>query len=91
VKRLRYVGFLQAGNRMTAFIIRGTEVFTVEAGTIFANRFKLAAMTEDALLVTTPSGEKQVRVPLAPMASGGPPPGMPRQLQPPHGMPGQIQ
>jgi hypothetical protein len=78
---LRYVGFLHSGDTMTAFIIRGTEVFTVVAGETFANRFKLAAVTEEALLVSSPSGEKQVRVPLAPMASGGPPPGMPRQMQ----------
>lgn len=78
---MRYIGFLQAGDSMTAFIVRGSEVFTVGAGATFANRFKLAAVTEEALLVTTPSGDKQVRVPLAPMSSGGPPPGMPRQPQ----------
>jgi hypothetical protein len=82
-KRLRYLGFLQDGQRMTAFIARGSEVFVAEAGRTFADRFKLAAVTEEAVLVTTPAGEKQVRVPLATPAAGGAPPPAPGGAPPP--------
>ena len=78
-KRLRYLGFLQAGNTMTAFIARGPEVFTVEPGQTVAEQFRIKAITEEAVLVTDASGEKQIRLPLAPSPAGGPPPGPPRQ------------
>jgi hypothetical protein len=77
-KRLRYLGFLQAGNTMTAFIARGSEVFTAEPGQTVAEQFRIKAITEEAVLVTDPSGEKQMRLPLAPSPGGGPPPGPPR-------------
>jgi hypothetical protein len=78
-KRLRYLGFLQAGNTMTAFIARGSEVFTAEPGQTVAEHFRIKAITEEAVLLTDPSGEKQMRLPLAPSSGSGPPPGPPRQ------------
>ena len=78
-KRLRYLGFLQSGNTMTAFIARGPEVFTVGPGQTVAEQFRIKAITEEAVLVTDASGEKQIRLPLAPSPAGGPPPGPPRQ------------
>jgi hypothetical protein len=77
-KRLRYIGFVQAGNTLTAFIGRGPEVFSVEAGQTVADQFRIKAITEEAVLVTDPSGEKQIRLPLASSPGGGPPPGPPR-------------
>lgn len=76
-KRLRYIGFLQSGNTMTAFIVRGPEVFTAEPGQSITEQFRIKAITEEAVLVTDPSGEKQIRLPLAPPSGGGPPPGQP--------------
>ncbi len=78
-KRLRYVGFLDAGKAKLAFIVQGQEVHTVEVGATFATRFRVQAITEDAVLLSSPDGEKQIRLPLAPDAGSRPPagPGVP--------------
>ncbi len=73
-KRLRYVGFLQQGDRAMAFIVRGPEVHTVELGSTILGRFKVQAVMEDAVLLSSPSGDKQVRLPLA-VEVGAPPGG----------------
>jgi Tfp pilus assembly protein PilP len=64
-KQLRYVGYVEDGPRMMAFIIRGPEVYTVEAGATISERFRVQTITEDAVLVSSPTGEKQARLPLA--------------------------
>ncbi len=69
-KRLRYVGFLQAGETATAFIVQGTEVHTVAVGATFLGRFRVQAVTEDSVLLSSPEGDKQARLPLA--AEAGP-------------------
>ena len=74
-KRLRYVGFLDAGNMKLAFIVQGQEVHTVEVGATFSARFRVQAITEDAVLLSSPDGEKQIRLPLAPDAGSRPPAG----------------
>jgi len=71
-KRLRYVGFLDAGNAKLAFIVQGQEVHTVEVGTTFSARFRVQAVTEDAVLLSSLDGEKQVRLPLVPDAGSRP-------------------
>lgn len=63
-KRLRYVGFLRRPERTTAFIIQGQEVHTLDIGATLGNRFRVQAITEDAVLLTSPAGDKQVRLPL---------------------------
>jgi hypothetical protein len=67
-KRLRYVGFLQAGDAAMAFIVQGSEVHTLEVGETLGGRFRVEAVTEDAVLLSSTSGDKQVRLPLAPDA-----------------------
>ena len=47
-----------------AFITRGTEVFTVDVGSTFLDRFRVQALTEDAVLLSSVAGDKQVRLPL---------------------------
>jgi hypothetical protein len=71
-KRLRYVGFLDAGKAKLAFIVQGQEVHTVEVGATFAARFRVQAITEDAVLLSSPDGEKQIRLLLAPDAGSRP-------------------
>ena len=71
-KRLRYTGFLQAGDKMMAFIVQGPEVHTVEVGTTLLGRFRLQAVTEDAVLLSSITGDRQVRLPLAAEAGGAP-------------------
>ena len=71
-KRLRYVGFLQAGEKTMAFIVQGAEVHTVEIGATLLGRFRIQAVTEEAVLLSSVSGEKQVRLPLSPEAGTSP-------------------
>jgi hypothetical protein len=71
-KRLRYVGFLQQGDRAMAFIVQGPVVHTVELGATLLGRFKVQAVMEDALLLSSLSGDKQVRLPLAVDAGAAP-------------------
>jgi len=71
-KRLRYIGFLDAGGAKLAFIVQGQEVHTLGVGATFSARFRLQAVTEDAVLLSSLDGEKQVRLPLAPDAGPRP-------------------
>jgi len=71
-KRLRFVGFVQGGDKAMAFIIRGSEIFTVAVGSTFLERFRVQAVTEDAVLLSSVSGDKQVRLPLTGEAAPGP-------------------
>jgi hypothetical protein len=64
-KQLRYVGYLEAGKRIMAFLTWGPEVYTVEVGTTISGQFRIQTITEDAVLLASPSGDKQARVPLA--------------------------
>lgn len=64
-KRLRYVGFLQAGEKAMAFIVQGPEVHTIEVGGTLLGRFRVQAVTEEAVLLSSVTGDKQVRLPLA--------------------------
>ncbi|MFI5340467.1 MAG: hypothetical protein ACHQ7N_11590 [Candidatus Methylomirabilales bacterium] len=71
-KRLRFVGFVEDGNKAMAFIIRGSEIFTVAVGSTFLERFRVQALTEDAVLLSSVSGDNQVRLPLAADAAAAP-------------------
>jgi hypothetical protein len=71
-KRLRFVGFVEGGDKAMAFITRGAEIFTVEVGSTFLERFRVQAVMEDAVLLSSVSGDKQVRLPLAGEAASGP-------------------
>jgi len=71
-KRLRYVGFLQAGEKTMAFIVRGAEVHTIEVGATLLERFRIQTVTEEAVLLSSVSGDKQVRLPLSPDAGATP-------------------
>jgi hypothetical protein len=91
-KQFRYVGFLRSGSANTAFIIRGQEVHTVPVGAMLGERFRVADVQDDGVVLTSPAGDKQVRLSLAadssmtgPRALGAPdgmapprPPGAPR-------------
>jgi hypothetical protein len=80
-KQLRFVGFLRDGGTATAFIIQGQQVHTVAVGDLVAGRFRVADVGEDFVVLASPGGDKQVRLPLAtetgsaprPSAPGGPP------------------
>jgi hypothetical protein len=71
-KRLRYVGYLEAGQKLMAFITQGPEVYTVEVGATISERFRVQAITEEAVLLSSLTGDKQARLPLAPEAAAAP-------------------
>lgn len=71
-KRLRFVGFLRAGEVAMAFIVHGPEVHTVEVGATLLGRFRIQSVTEDAVLLSSVTGDKQVRLPLSPEAGAAP-------------------
>jgi len=82
-KQLRYVGFLRAGSSNTAFIIRGQEVHTVPVGAMLGERFRVAEVQDDGVVLTSPTGDKQVRLSLAADSAGIPrTPGAPDGMAP---------
>ena len=65
VKQFRYVGFLRDGKAATAFIVQGQEVLTVAVGEVVAGRFQVMEVDEDFVVLASPAGDKQARLPLA--------------------------
>jgi len=66
------VGFLEAPERTLAFIVQGGEVHTVEAGATIAGRFRVQTVTEEAVLLSSMAGDRQVRLPLTAEAAPAP-------------------
>jgi Tfp pilus assembly protein PilP len=66
------VGFLRRGNTMTAFIVQGQYVYTLPVGETLDGRYRVQAITEDTLVLSSVSGDKQVRLSLT--QEGAPPP-----------------
>jgi hypothetical protein len=84
-KQLRYVGFLRDGNAATAFIVQGQQVHTVATGDMVAGRFRVVEVGEDAVVLSSPAGDKQARLPLAAEAGSAPrpqAPGIPPRVAP---------
>ncbi len=72
-KQLRFLGFMQAGETVTALISQGSEVHVVSVRGVLANRFRVARVTEESALLPSPEGDRQVRLSL----QEGTPPGAP--------------
>jgi hypothetical protein len=84
VKQFRYVGFLRDGKAATAFIVQGQQVLTVAVGEVVADRFQVTEIGEDFIVLASPAGDKQARLPLAGEAGATPRPQMPAAgMQPP--------
>jgi hypothetical protein len=77
VKQFRYVGFLRDGKAATAFIVQGQQVLTVAIGEVVAGRFQVTEIGEDFIVLASPAGDKQARLPLAGEAGATPRPQMP--------------
>ena len=82
IKQFRYVGFLRDGKAATAFIVQGQQVLTVAVGEVVAGRFQVMEVGEDFVVLASPAGDKQARLPLAGEAGATPRP------QTPAGLPG---
>jgi hypothetical protein len=63
-RQLRYVGFLLRDGTATAFIVQGKEVHTIPVNGSLGSRFRVREIKEDAVLLSSPSGDKMVRLPL---------------------------
>jgi hypothetical protein len=84
VKQFRYVGFLRDGKAATAFIVQGQQVLTVAVGEVVAGRFQVMEVGEDFVVLASPAGDKQARLPLAGEAGVTPRPQTPAAgVQPP--------
>ena len=65
IKQFRYVGFLRDGKAVTAFFVQGQQVLTVAVGEVVAGRFQVTEVGEDFVVLASPTGDKQARLPLA--------------------------
>jgi hypothetical protein len=84
VKQFRYVGFLRDGKAATAFFVQGQQVLTVAVGEVLAGRFQVMEVGEDFVVLASPTGDKQARLPLAGEAGVIPRPQTPAAgVQPP--------
>ena len=81
-KQLRFIGFLRNGSAATAFIVQGQQVHIAATGEIVGGRFRVVEVGEDFVVIASPAGDKQARLPL--VAEGG---AAPRPQSPP-GPPG---
>jgi hypothetical protein len=69
-KKLKVVAVMQEGTQRMAFIEDGNEVHNVKQNDVIRSRFLIKELTDDAVVVSTPDGQKEFRLSLAP--SGGP-------------------
>lgn len=74
-KRLRLLGFAKADGQVTAFVAYGAEIFLAPEAGVIAGRFRVKEVLEDAVIVSSPDGAKEVRVDLNPGAGSMPPMG----------------
>ncbi len=73
-KAFRYVGFLRRGGTMIAFIIQGQQVYTLPVGETLDGRYRVQAITEDSVVLSSPGGDRQVNLALTPEGAASPPP-----------------
>ncbi|MFB3820115.1 MAG: hypothetical protein ACE147_20855, partial [Candidatus Methylomirabilales bacterium] len=73
-KQLRFVGYLRSREGMTAFISRGPEIHSLAVGSLLQGRYRVRAVTEQEVILASPQGDKEVRLPMAVAAAGGHPP-----------------
>ncbi len=72
-KQLRFVGYLRTGSALTAFIVRGQEIHSLDVGNMLQGRYKVQAITEDEVVLASPQGDKQVRLAIVPAGTAGRP------------------
>jgi len=72
-RRLRVVAVLQEGGQEVVFIAEGHEVHSAKKNDVIDSRFLIKDLTEDAVVVSKPNGETEVRLSLTgPPGPGGP-------------------
>jgi hypothetical protein len=74
-KRLRFLGYAEAEGKTMAFVADGSEVSIVPEKEVIRGQFLVKEIREDAVLVTSLDGIKEVRLALSPAPGVGPPVG----------------
>lgn len=74
-KRLRLLGFAKADGQVTVFLAYGAEIFLLPEDGVAAGRFRVKEVFEDAVILSSPDGAKEVRVELSPGPGAVPPMG----------------
>ena len=69
-RKLKVVALMQENGQTVAFIAEGNEVHNVKKNDVIRSRFLIKDLTDDAVVVSMPNGEKEVRLSLA--SPGGP-------------------
>ncbi len=72
-KRLRFIGYAKADDRTVAFVAYGNEVLVVPEAEVFGGQFRIKEIKEDAIIVSSLDGKKEVRLGLGPGPAGAPP------------------
>lgn len=69
-KTLRFVGYAKADGTTMAFVAYGNQILVVPETEAFGGLFRVKEVKEDAMIVSSPDGKKEVRVGLGPGLAG---------------------
>lgn len=72
-KKVRYLGYSKADGQATAFLGVGSEVLVVPETEVFGGRFRVKAIKEDTVILSSLDGTKEVRLGLSPGPGVAPP------------------
>ena len=61
-KRLRFLGFATAEGKMMAFVTYGNELLVIAETEAIGSQFRVKEVKEDAILVTSLDGKKEIRL-----------------------------
>ena len=61
-KRLRFLGFATAEGKMMAFVAYGNELLVIAETEAIGSQFRVKEVKEDAMLVTSLDGKKEIRL-----------------------------
>lgn len=74
-KEIKYLGFAKAKGQATAFLGVGNEIMVVSEKEVFKGRFRVKAVKEEAVTLSSLDGTKEVQLRLSPRPSTAPPSG----------------
>ncbi|MFQ6013738.1 MAG: hypothetical protein ACE5LS_08920 [Thermoplasmata archaeon] len=74
-KAIKYLGFAKAKGQATAFLGVGKEIMVVSEREVFKDRFRVKEVKEEAVILSSLDGTKEVQLRLSPRPSTAPPSG----------------
>lgn len=69
-KTIRFLGYAEADGKAMAFVALGDEAFVVVEREVFGSKFRVKQVEEDALIVSSLDGTKEIRLGLSPGPAG---------------------